>query len=166
MMNVPPIERTIKKGRYVAGEDGKMHLETKRVQDGNWLRTKVCYDYSNVTTLFDPITFARVLTHEIDHNLGMRHNSMARVGDLDCGYAEPFIVEPHRPAQKPRINRAEINRLRAEANLKRALMRFKRAQTILKKWQRKVSYYQSQALKSQQATPAPTLGGNGGGGEL
>jgi hypothetical protein len=141
-MFVPRPVKTIKRARYITGDDGKQKWAGERKQVGNWIRWVGGWEYTKQQVVFDSQCFARVLTHEIHHNLGIRHEVMGSVSSLNCDYVKDMLVEPQQARQKPQVNRVEVNRQRAEANLKRAQTRFKRAQSLLKRCERKMRYYQ------------------------
>ncbi|MCJ7767383.1 hypothetical protein MUP79_03210 [Candidatus Bathyarchaeota archaeon] len=147
-MFVPRPVKTIKRAKYITGDDGKQKWAGERKQVGNWIRWVGGWEYTKQQVTFDSQCFARVLTHEIHHNLGIRHEVMAGVSVLNCEYVKGLVVEPHKSPPKPQINRVELNRERAEANLKRAQTRYKRAQTLLKRCERKMRYYEA---KGRQA---------------
>ena len=70
-MRVPPYVQT----KWLNGSDGK------------WSKVKEAVP-------FDSIKFARVLTHEFGHNMGLRHREMCNSSDIDCDWAKEFIVNP------------------------------------------------------------------------
>ena len=96
---------------------------------------------------FDPVRFCRVLEHEIDHNLGLRHKDMIMdISMLNCDYAKDVYVSARikQPKAKPDLVMQRYQR--AVANLKTARTRYKRATTLLKKWESKVRYYKKKNL--------------------
>lgn len=99
---------------------------------------------------------AATFIHELGHNLGI-HGHLPAVPGGWRGYtiehnyqdfiyanisADKFVLEPAQP-QKATSDIREQRYLKSVANLQKALTRFKRAQTLLKKWTKKVKYYET-----------------------
>lgn len=123
---------------------------------GHWCKVRVSSD------VFDTRDFAIVACHEFAHVRGMRHAEMPhyymRSGRLERGtdsthprydWANSIQVERQQIQSKPKEQMVGQKHQAAVARLKVASTRAKRAVTILKKWQRRVRYYERQmaALK-------------------
>lgn len=92
---------------------------------------------------FDSVDFAKVLTHEIDHNLGLRHKDMVSCSALDCEWAKDYIVKPKE--KRPTPPKQDIRKARYEAVLAKVKSweaKKKRAETALKKYKQKQKYYE------------------------
>jgi len=89
--------------------------------------------------------FARVVEHEIAHNMGLRH------GEMDdntryCNGPMPEwakglqirVKEKNRKAKRPIV---EVNEERARAALEKWENRLKQAQRFARKWRKRVRYY-------------------------
>jgi len=128
IMFVPPTTKRIRtRAKYNDGSDGRKHF-------AGW-------EWKKENTKFDPVSFAQVLTHEIHHNLGLRHKDMLPLRKIDCEYTKDFAIEPKQEKPKPKMDYVGVRRERAISNLKKAQTRLKRAKTLCKKWERKVRYY-------------------------
>lgn len=69
LMRVPPFIQEIS----ILGSDGKYIFEKKRIP-------------------FDSVSFAKVLTHEFGHNMGLLHGEMLPIEEIDCSWAKDFLV--------------------------------------------------------------------------
>jgi len=96
--------------------------------------------------LFEPVIFAQILAHEIDHNLSLRHEQMASAWSFEADYAKEIFVEPNYPKPKPKLDHVKIRHDRAIANFKKAQTRHRRATTLLNKWKKKVKYYEDKSV--------------------
>jgi len=105
---------------------------------------------------------ADVFFHELGHCIGVRHSQAQRV-DWETGrdvcrgatierqfmawiqetITEDFILQEEVEAQAPKKDVIADRHGRAVANLKRAETRHKLATTLLKKWRKKVRYYEA-----------------------
>ena len=89
---------------------------------------------------FNPIIFSQVLQHELAHNRGLRHKEMLDWWTINQDWAKDFIVNPK--IEKPIKPKTQIKEENAIKMFKIYQTKLKRTKTILKKWERKVKYYQ------------------------
>lgn len=131
--------------------------------DGGWIIMRLPRGRDAATRKLVPVeTFstewlhdlAFVLAHEMQHNHGCRHEGGSKHGgtfshgeyDEVGSWWTDLTIRARPPKEQPSrdlvIARAVRDReARARANLERALRRLKRAQTLAKKWQSRVAYY-------------------------
>lgn len=93
---------------------------------------------------------ARVYIHEVSHNLGLRHKDMASISSIDVSWLadEPIPKKPKPPKPKPNV--VEVRAIRAQAKLDEWQKKLIRAKTFVKKYQRKVRYYQRKTAASPE----------------
>lgn len=115
---------------------------------GRWAKIRVSSD------IFDSRDFAFVACHEFAHVRGMDHLAMPlyyrRMSSGGHGakheryeWAASMVVERKQAPAKPSSGeKLSVKHANAIARLVQATTRAKRAVTILKKWQRKVRYYE------------------------
>lgn len=90
-------------------------------------------------TLLD---LARVLEHEIDHNLGLNHGDMLPVSSLRPKWHEGLVIRRQGEAQKPtRVQKSERREAHARAMLAKHEDALRREQRLVKRWTQKVRYY-------------------------
>lgn len=91
---------------------------------------------------FNVEIFTKILEHEAEHNLGLKHKDMMHWSMKEVNYTKEFEVIAK--VKKPKIdtNLKEIRHQKAKAKIKELMTKLKRTQTLLKKWQRKVKYYE------------------------
>lgn len=102
---------------------------------------------------FDSVNFAHTVMHELAHNRGIDHKDMHE--DLKCrdkegmfkvtGWAKGFEVRPQEDI--PKKNAVDARKERAIKNVKLYQSKLKRTQNLLKKWEKKVRYYQKKEVK-------------------
>lgn len=96
----------------------------------------------------DKVDFAGVITHELAHTRGVRHETMRgnpryrRIGNYQKIYAwgETLPLEKAQPKVQVRLT-VDKKLSHTKAMLKAALTREKRATTLRKKWEARVKYY-------------------------
>lgn len=90
---------------------------------------------------------AQVYIHEVGHNQGLRHKDMMDHERIDVSWwpdealpLKPAAVKPPRDLPAERARKLEY----AQERVKATETRIKRLTTCLRKWRRKVAYYQRQ----------------------
>lgn len=117
----------------------------------------------------DSVDFAHVVAHELGHCKGLRHGHMPphmesttwgrRSGYMRAHFAWAGSIEVRRQPEKRKVRPAVDAKLsHARRMFAKASTRAKRAQTVLKKWQRKVRYYERQVVALPTAACAATVG--------
>jgi hypothetical protein len=97
--------------------------------------------YEQIPNALDVGDFAKILDHEIDHNLGLRHKVMQNWRKLDVGYLNGFKVGIQEVKEKPKIDLLAKRHLNAILKIKKLESEIKRKQNLLKKWEKKDNYY-------------------------
>lgn len=97
--------------------------------------------YEQVPNTLNVEDFGKILDHEIDHNLGLRHNVMRNWRKLDAGYLNGFIVGIQPVKEKPKVDVLAKRHLNAILKIKKLESDIKRKQNLLKKWEKKDRYY-------------------------
>jgi hypothetical protein len=82
---------------------------------------------------------ARVYIHEVGHNLNLHHGEMMNWWDMDVDFLEDVKVEVQ--TQKPKKSAAEKNEEKARQKLDEWSKKMKRAENLVKKYKKKVKYY-------------------------
>jgi len=87
--------------------------------------------------------FAQIFTHELHHNLGLHHKEMKPSWKINCEWAKgyPIFIKEDKP--KPKRNLKKERYEKALTKVKQYQTRLKKTNTILKKWQKKVRYYEN-----------------------
>jgi hypothetical protein len=80
---------------------------------------------------------ARVYIHEVGHNLNLHHAEMMNWWDMDIDFLEEGEVQ----TQKPKKSAAEKNEEKARLKLDEWTKKMKRAENLVKKYKKKVKYY-------------------------
>lgn len=93
---------------------------------------------------------AQVYIHEVQHNLGLRHKDMIPVNKIDVSFLpnEYIMLKPAKPA-KPKPNIIEIRAAKAQKKLDGWQKKLNRAKTFVRKYQRKVRYYEKRRAASK-----------------
>jgi len=95
----------------------------------------------------DLVLLAQVIAHELGHAKGIRHRDMknTRYGYID-GWRERYAWATAFPIReqvvKPKPDRVVVRASRCEAMVAKYRTKVKRDQTILRKWTRKLRYYE------------------------
>lgn len=96
---------------------------------------------------------AGTVLHELAHTRGVKHKEMGRDfyhGKLDAeSYGSEALLQK-KPA-KPKQDIKAIRKAKAEAKVKEYEHKLKRTQTILKKWKKKVKYYQNRGNQNEMS---------------
>lgn len=111
------------------------HVSGLATINGRWIKMRVPKEEFNTQL------FASILTHELHHNLGLRHNEMCE--DKSCEWAKEYKVNkkvPKEPKPKEPITKVRYNH--AVQKLKEKEQLLKRTQTLVNKWKKKVRYYE------------------------
>jgi predicted Zn-dependent protease with MMP-like domain len=90
----------------------------------------------------DSIKIAQILIHEIGHNQGLVHKEMANCWDIDCDWANQFII--NKKFEKPKIE-INLKQQRYKLVIKRLTekeTKMKRLIKQIKKLQAKKKYYE------------------------
>ncbi len=93
---------------------------------------------------------AQVISHEIDHCLGLNHKDMLPANQLKPTFHEGLLVAWSPVEKKAALPKGQLVAQRAEharEMLKKADTRLKRAKTIQAKWAKKVKYYEKRGKK-------------------
>lgn len=95
-------------------------------------------------------TIAQVYIHEVGHNTGLHHKDMIELSSIDVSWLTDGIIPQKKPApQKPKLNIIEVRANKAQAKLSEWTKKLNRAKTFVKKYQRKVKYYDKKMVASQ-----------------
>jgi hypothetical protein len=104
---------------------------------------------------FQLMSFVLVLDHELDHNLGLRHDTMCGHKGREWEYAKEVAVRAKEKKMPSKQSIAQGRLLKAKEHLKDASRRVKLAQTIQKRWTRRVALYERQLQKLWVGSPNP-----------
>lgn len=86
---------------------------------------------------------ARVYIHEVDHNLGLRHKDMSEWWNIDVSWLpENELIPMKVKAPKAKRNIVEVRAENAQKKLDEWTKKLNRAKTGVKKYRRKVRYYE------------------------
>jgi hypothetical protein len=101
------------------------------------------FQTAEVQREFPVESYAQVLIHEVGHNDGLNHKEMASIGKIPIPEAILAMkVEPKASKPKPRVDYVAKRRLHALVMLRWYEGRLKRTEQAVKRWARKVKYYQ------------------------
>jgi len=94
-------------------------------------------------------SIARVYIHEVGHNIGLRHKDMAYIGNIDITWLHDEIAPLKKPkTSKPKPNIVEVRANHAQTKLDEWEKKLARAKTFVKKYRKKVKYYQKKRAAS------------------
>lgn len=100
--------------------------------DGKW---------AEMPATFPVESFARVFTHELHHNMGLRHEDMVATSRLDSSYVKDMKVRaqlPPAPKQRDRAQERAQKIASYEERVKAFDSRIKRLKTLQKKYQKRL----------------------------
>ena len=115
---------------------------------GYWILIKIPKRYSEKEMPTDiKEKLARLMIHEYYHTLGSKRQDRRNYkSDFTAKWEVPWVkdisIKEKQVIKKPKQDIKEKRYLQAVNNLEKAKTRKKRADTILKKWKKKVSYYE------------------------
>jgi hypothetical protein len=93
---------------------------------------------------FDVVTYTQVLEHELEHNLGLRHTEMKPCFRKDVSYTKDYVINP-KPIRvvlvKPKPSIIMKRQAQAKAKVARLEHKLDLTQALLKKWRKKLAYY-------------------------
>lgn len=92
---------------------------------------------------FDSVGFSKVFQHELQHNQGLRHKDMLDWQKFDCSWANQFQVRKYQSQSfdKPIVSLKQKRLLAAESKVAKLEKLINAKQILLKKWQKKLTYY-------------------------
>jgi len=90
---------------------------------------------------------AQIYIHEVGHNLGLHHKDMPLSVNIDISWLPDESV-PLKAAklQKPKPNVVEVRAIQAQKKLDKWQIKLKRAKTYVKKYRKKVQYYEKKRI--------------------
>ena len=136
-------EGTGGKGREVE----VLNSRSKYVHGKAWLRSRFITIYLPKNAKAHSV--AKVYIHEIGHNLGLHHKDMTNISNIEMDWLfdtplPPKIIK----AKKPKPNIVEVRAKHAQKKLDEWKKKLARAKTLVKKYQRKVKYYEKKKAAS------------------
>jgi len=131
-------ENTYKGGLYKGRYSGKASIQ------GNYML--LCIPKDNL----DSEKLARLFIHEYEHNLGYHHNQTSggqrgiwnTTAFSNFAWANTYIIRKTEPIIKPKPNIQLVKFERARRRLEVVIHKLKRDQALVKKWTKKVKYYE------------------------
>lgn len=97
---------------------------------------------------FNVRDFAQILQHEIGHNMKLRHEDMASCWHFNTDYCKDLTVNKRAIKEKPKVDLQKIRHEQARKKVQELASKLKRTETLLKKWQKKVRYYEKKNLNT------------------
>jgi len=94
---------------------------------------------------------ARTYLHEVAHNIGLKHKDMKPSGKINADWwpDEKVPLKKKKPP-KPTLNIIEVRAAKAQKKLDEWQKKFNRAKTFIKKYRRKVKYYQKKTAAAKK----------------
>jgi len=105
--------------------------------NGTWIKMKVPSQQS-----FDVKSFVRVLTHELHHNLGLRHKEMVGLSLIDTSWTDGLQVNKKVPIEGEKIPLIKQRYDHAVRKLEEKERQLRRIQIGYNRWKTKVNYYE------------------------
>ena len=97
---------------------------------------------------------AKVFVHELGHNLGLKHKEMVRVSSIDVSWSAGMVLTHKRPAPKVKKDLQVVRSENAKRHLAEHEKKLKREQGLVRKWRKKVRYYEKALNKKRAANNA------------
>lgn len=92
---------------------------------------------------------ARVYIHEVGHNLGLQHKDMSSVSSIDVSWLSDVPIPAKKPKPpKPKPNIVDARAKHAQKKLDEWNKKLSRAKTFVKKYRKKVKYYEKKMAAS------------------
>lgn len=103
-------------------------------------------------------SIAQVYIHEVGHNLSLRHRDMTPIHQIDVSWLSDEVVplKKSKPT-KPKPNIVEAQAMHAQKKLDEWNKKLNRAKNYVKKYQRKVKYYEKKKAASPKVEKQGTL---------
>lgn len=111
---------------YMVGESGHVHNQL----DVDVLTPDYCK------------TIAQVLEHEVGHNLGLHHSDMGHWKNINTDYLGDMVIQKKQIKEKPKRNLKDERYKKAKSKITEYTSKIKRYNNLLKKWGKKVKYYE------------------------
>lgn len=113
-----------------------------------WLRDKPQYQEYLKEKPLPSRKVAQVYLHEVDHNYGLHHIDMARSSSITIDFWPDESIPLKQIKEKPKVNIIEVRATKARRKLDEWRCKMNRAKTFVKKYQRKVNYYERKMAAS------------------
>lgn len=91
-------------------------------------------------------SFAQIFVHELDHNKGLCHNEMRGHSGINVDWCNDISFKKKEPKPKKQRNIVQERYEHASKMLKKHKTKLKRQETIVKKWSKKVKYYEKKNI--------------------
>lgn len=105
-------------------------------------------------------SIARVYLHEVGHNIGLRHEKMGSIMNIDVSWCpDELIVQKEKKMMRAKKNVVEVRAEKAEKKLAEWTKKMDRAKTFVKKYQKKVKYYEKKMAASVVVLVVILVGG-------
>ena len=135
-----------KKGKYVAGY-AWFHSNSIVMKLPRLISTRYgC----KITNTINARSIARVYLHEVGHNIGLAHKQMGNIKNIDVSWCSDEIIPQKATKQKPKKNIIGERAVKAQKKLDEWTKKLNRAKTYVKKYQKKVRYYEKKMAASKQ----------------
>lgn len=91
----------------------------------------------------DTVRFTQIFIHELQHCRGEVHREMVKSKTIDAGWAKAFPIQKRPVKIKPVADLKSKRYETAKSRVSKYEIKMKRMATLLKKWKRKVTYYEN-----------------------
>lgn len=95
-------------------------------------------------------SIASVFIHELAHNRGVMHENMSNPMRCCCrslgAWAKDYVIRSKEVKQKPKRNLVQERHIHAKKMLLKHQKILTRENTLVKKWDKKVRYYENRAI--------------------